>query len=196
MGRAVGKFCLNDSLSAVLVAGLTLSSFLVSSAVSADQHAPELPGLFDQLSVTQELIDTQLLEQQIWGHWLEGPDDASNQLMSQIQLALQTGQSELGLVLSTQLIDAYPDYAEAWNKRATFYFLLNRLEESVEDIQATIELEPNHFGALSGLGLILMRTGDAEGALLAFEEVLKISPLSQSAAANAALARDQLGTDI
>ena len=173
-----------------------LSSLLVSLPASADQHAPELPELFEKLNSTDELLDALLLEQQIWGHWLEGPDETSNQLMSQIQAALQSGQNEIGLVLSNQLIDAYPDYAEAWNKRATFYFLLNRLDSSVEDIQTTIKLEPNHFGALSGLGLILMRTGDAEGALLAFEEVLKISPSSQSAASNAAIARDQLGTDI
>ena len=73
---------------------------------------------------------------------------------------------------------------------------MNRLDESVQDIQTTLTLEPNHFGALSGLGLILMRTGDAEGALAAFEAVLEINPMSLSAQQNAAQARDQLGTDI
>lgn len=196
MAKGVVKIGLKGRGTSIVIAGLALSGLLVSHAVVADQYAAELPALFDQLSATDELHDALALEQQIWGHWLDGPDDDSSQLMGQIQSALQSGQSEFGLVLCNQLIDAYPDFAEAWNKRATFYFILNRLEESVADIQTTLELEPNHFGALSGLGLILMRTGDAEGALLAFEEVLKISPSSQSAASNAALARDQLGTDI
>lgn len=196
MAQRVGKPCLKIRLNTVVFAGFAMLSLVGATPVLADQNAPELPGLFDQLKSTDQPIDAQPLEQQIWGHWLTGPDEVSGHMMSQIQIALQSGQHELGLVLCDQLIDAYPDFAEAWNKRATFMYILNRLDESVVDIQATLELEPNHFGALSGLGLILMRTGDAEGALHAFEEVLKISPSSRSATSNAALARDQLGTDI
>ncbi len=69
-----------------------------------------------------------------------------------------------------------PDFAEGWNKRATVYYLMDDLEESVQDIQRTLTLEPRHFGALSGMGLIFMQLGDDEGALRAYEEVIKIHP--------------------
>ncbi len=196
MARRVGNPASNLCRSITLMLGAVLSTVSLSPPAFADQNAPELPGLFDRLQNAEKPIDVVLIEQQIWGHWLEGPDETSTQLMSQIQIALQSGQNDFGLKLSNQLIDAYPDFAEGWNKRATLFYLMNRFEDSVADIQKTLDLEPNHFGALAGLGLILMRTGDAQGAVQAFEEVLKISPASPSAEANAAQARDQLGTDI
>lgn len=162
----------------------------------ADQNAEELPGLFEELAGIDDQNRANQIQQSVWQHWLTGPDDTSDALMVQIQTALQLGRHQVGLVLSNQLIDQYPEYAEGWNKRATFFYILNQLDESVEDIQSTLALEPNHFGALSGLGLILLRTGDAEGALAAFEAVLEINPLSTSALQNAEQARDQLGTDI
>ena len=175
---------------------LFVVSFGLQSLSLADQSAPELSALFEQLRVAEEGSEAAALEQAIWAHWLTGPDKASDQMMLQIQSALQLGRHELGLVLCNQLVDAYPDYAEAWNKRATLLYLLKRHEESVVDIRTTLELEPNHFGALSGLGLILLSAGDAEGALHAFEEVLSINPLSKSAELNAARARAKIGTDI
>jgi len=140
--------------------------------------------------------DAARLEQEIWAHWLKGPDETADQMMEQIQSALQLGRHDIGLLLCNQLVDAYPNYAEAWNKRATVLYLLKRHDESVADIGKTLELEQNHFGALSGLGLILLSAGDAEGALHAFEEVLSITPLSKSAELNASRARAKIGTDI
>ena len=177
----------------IFVVSVTLG---LANFVSADQSATELPELFEQLKVEENRADAAQLEQAIWAHWLTGPDKTSDQMMLQIQSALQLGRHELGLVLCNQLVDAYPDFAEAWNKRATILYLLNRPEESVADIRTTLELEPNHFGALSGLGLILLSAGDAEGSLHAFEEVLSITPLSKSAELNAARARAKIGTDI
>lgn len=172
------------------------ASIALLSPAFADQTAAELPSLFEQLRNSEEASVAAELEQAIWAHWLTGPDAASDQMMLQIQTSLQLGRHDLGLLLCNQLIDAYPEYAEGWNKRATILYLLNRPEESVADIRTTLELEPNHFGALSGLGLILLRAGDAEGALHAFEEVLSITPLSPEAEFNANRAREQLGTDI
>ena len=180
-------------------AGLIPLVFFISSmtgVANADQHAEELPALFEELAQSKDFHRANQIEQMVWGHWLTGPDPTSDHLMVEIQNALQLGRPQVGLVLCNQLIDKYPDYAEGWNKRATFYFILNRFNESVEDIQTTLSLEPNHFGALSGLGLILLRTGDAEGALAAFEAVLEINPQSISAQQNVARAKDRLGTEI
>ena len=71
---------------------------------------------------------------------------------------------------------ARPDWAEAWNKRATLYYMLGRDEDSVRDIHRTLELEPRHFGALSGFAQICLRAGDRGSALVAFETALRINP--------------------
>jgi len=195
LGRLYSQLNSRQFVTAMLAPALLFVSSVFSVAW-ADQNSAELPPLFEELSTVDDLGRASQIQQSVWELWLTGPDSTSHNLMLQIQTALQQGRPEVGLLLSEQLIDSYPQFAEAWNKRATFYFMLNRLEESVEDIQTTLKLEPNHFGALSGLGLILMRTGDAEGALAAFEAVLEINPLSLSAQQNAAQAKDKLGTEI
>ena len=69
-----------------------------------------------------------------------------------------------------------PDFAEAWNKRATVRFLIGNDAGSRRDIARVMELEPRHFGALSGLGMINMRSGDLQAALQAFEAALRVNP--------------------
>ena len=81
----------------------------------------------------------------------------------------------------SELIDAEPSFAEAWNKRATVYYLMDRYEDSVRDIERTLALEPRHFGAISGMGLIFLERADEVGALDAFEKVLEIHPYARGA---------------
>jgi len=98
--------------------------------------------------------------------------------------------------LSNQLIDSAPEFAEAWNKRATIHFLLGQDADSVADIRETVKLEPNHFGAISGLGLIFMRSQNFPAALEAFEKVLQISPASTSAKRSVERVRRELGREV
>jgi tetratricopeptide (TPR) repeat protein len=86
-----------------------------------------------------------------------------------------------------------PEYAEGWNKRATVHYMLGNFEESLADIDATLELEPHHFGALSGRGLVHVKLGDYERALSAFEDALEVSPQSAGPRANAKALREILG---
>ena len=69
-----------------------------------------------------------------------------------------------------------PDFAEGWNRRATVRFMIGDLNGSVDDIRRTLSLEPRHFGALSGLGLIYLQREDWGGARQAFDEALAINP--------------------
>ena len=92
----------------------------------------------------------------------------------------------------TELIAAAPNFAEAWNKRATAYYLMERYEDSVRDIERTLALEPRHFGAISGMGLIFLQLGDEVGALDAFEKVLEIHPHARGARFHVERLRERL----
>jgi tetratricopeptide (TPR) repeat protein len=69
-----------------------------------------------------------------------------------------------------------PDYIEAWNRRATLYYLRNDYAHSLEDIEQVLIREPRHFGALAGLGMIMQDIGDEKRALDAFRKALAINP--------------------
>jgi len=69
-----------------------------------------------------------------------------------------------------------PNFSEGWNKRATVYYLMGEYEQSRADVAKTLELEPRHFGALSGLGIILQELGDDKHALEVFRRALAVHP--------------------
>lgn len=143
---------------------------------SADQRDGRLDALFERLQAQQEPADAAALEQQIWQIWIESEDAASSQLMRRGMAAMADGDHEVALEAFDDLVDQAPDFAEAWNKRATLYYLLGRLDESVNDIQRTLELEPRHFGALSGLALIYDAVENPEAAIRSLEAALEINP--------------------
>lgn len=176
----------------VLVFFLSFSTYPVLS----DQTHAQLPELFDNLRDAQSPEASRDIETRIWQLWLEAPDEASYLLMSQVTEAMSTGQLKIALSLSNQLIDGAPEYSEAWNKRATIHYLMGNDDDSVADIRETLALEPKHFGAISGLGLIFMRQGNLEAALDAFEQVLVISPASSSAKLSIERVREELGREI
>ena len=87
-----------------------------------------------------------------------------------------TGEVDAAIETYSLLIELRPEFAEAWNKRATLYWMLGDHVRSVADIRHAVALEPRHFGAWSGLGMILAERDDLAGAVVAYEEVLKHHP--------------------
>lgn len=88
------------------------------------------------------------------------------------------------MLIFSQLIENFPDYAEAWNKRATLNYLIGELDASEADIMETLALEPRHFGALSGLGLVYIQRKELGKAKQAFEDLIAVHPNSPNAKAN------------
>ena len=141
-----------------------------------DQTDERLDTLFSILQTTAERANLRRAEALIWQLWmLSGNQDIDRQLNRATE-AMNAGQPETAVDLTGRIIARMPDFAEAWNTRATAYYMLEDYEASISDIERTLELEPRHFGALSGLGLIHLQRGDDLGALRAFEDVLRINP--------------------
>jgi tetratricopeptide (TPR) repeat protein len=160
-----------------LVATAWLSIIGASPEVArADQKDPRLNALFERLRATPSDAEAKVIEQQIWQIWGESDDDAVGRLMQAGVVAMV--QQEYGIALESfdQLVKQAPDFAEGWNKRATVYYLMGNFPASVSDIERTLQLEPRHFGALSGLGLIYDAIEEPAAALRSFEAALAIDP--------------------
>lgn len=187
--------CLSTRLSAFIAvfAGLL---WLFPAWVTADQNDPQLESLFESLQQAKSNAETKRIENAIWQIWLDAPDEHASDLLSQVSFAMSQGQNRLALQLSNQLVDSSPEFAEAWNKRATIQYLLGNHGLSVADIKETLLLEPRHFGALSGLGMIFLRSGNYEAALDAFKRVLQISPASENAQGSIARVQSMIGQEI
>ena len=135
-----------------------------------------LDFLFGALKAAPDEETAKAIEQRIWTLWLHSKSDTTNLLMSRVQKATEEKDTDLALKLLDAIIKIKPDYVEAWNRRATIYYMKHDYGRSLADIRHVLRLEPRHFGALSGLGLILQDIGDDKQALEVYRRTLKIYP--------------------
>ena len=145
---------------------------------SAPQRGPAatLERLFQRLhdATTQE--EAEGVARLIQRRWARSGSDTADLLMTRAQQALQDKQVEIAIELLDRVIGLQPDWAEAWNKRATLAFLDKRDDASVDDIARALALEPRHFGAVSGFAQICLRRGYLQEARAAFQMALRINP--------------------
>jgi len=185
-------------LGAILVAAAMAAIPMVASA--QDSHAappaqrkklPEPPAklpkvgadrtrgldfLFGALKVAPDEASAKHVEARIWAQWLHTPSDTAALLMMRAKVAMDAQQMDVALKLLDALVKLRPDWVEAWNRRATLYYLQNDYGHSLQDIQQVLVREPRHFGALAGLGMIMQDLGDDKRALDAFRKALAINP--------------------
>jgi len=159
----------------------------------ADQTDARLNPLFDRLKAAERPAEIGAIEQQIWSIWFETPDEQVSGLMVEGQRAMSRGDQMMALDVFDQVVDQAPDFAEGWNRRATLHYMLDNLEESLADIEVTLALEPRHFGALAGRGLVFIKLRQFEHALAAFEAALAVSPHMSGPRANVDALRELLG---
>jgi tetratricopeptide (TPR) repeat protein len=146
----------------------------------AELRADQLDRLFARLHGVADAGQAQSIEQGIWKIWMSADSPTAEILLQQATKAMGDGAPEQSLTILNRLIGAYPEFAEAWNKRATLYFLMKKYPESLADIDKVLELEPRHFGALSGRGMIYQRQNKYSAALDSFHDALAINPSMQS----------------
>lgn len=146
-------------------------------AAIADQTAPELDDLFEVLQ-SGELSygEAKGIESRIWGHWMKAGSGSGEVLLKDGLQAMDERDLVRAEESFTALVELSPEFAEAWNKRATVRYYMGKYGASLDDIKRTLTLEPRHFGAMAGLGLVYDALGDLEAAADAYEQTLEINP--------------------
>jgi tetratricopeptide (TPR) repeat protein len=178
-------------LAATLAAAPTLAVSAQDNPPAAKRKPPEAPGkmpkvgadrgkgldfLFGALKAAPDEASAKHVEARIWSIWLQTPSDTAALLMMRAKAAMDAQQTDVALKLLDAVIKLRPDYTEAWNRRATLYYLQNDYMRSLADIEQVLIREPRHFGALAGLGMIMQDLGDDKRALDAFRKALAINP--------------------
>jgi Tfp pilus assembly protein PilF len=135
----------------------------------------ELHTLFRRLPETAATRREEL-EDEIWRLWMSYPNTAAAFDLERATRAMTAEDWGVADQILRGVVEAYPDYAEAWNKRATLYYIHCKDIESVAYIHRTLQIEPRHYGAICGFAEILLSIGDKDAALFAFQEALRIHP--------------------
>lgn len=146
-----------------------------ASRVPADK-VRGLDFLFGALKAAPDEASAKHVEARIWAMWQQTPSDTTALLMARVKAATEAQQIDVAIKLLDAVIRLRPDYVEGWNRRATLYYLKNDYAHSLQDIEQVLAREPRHFGALSGLGMIMQDVGDDKRALEAFRRALAINP--------------------
>ncbi len=147
-----------------------------SLASPADQNDPALDRLFERLTITTSEEEASNITREIWQRWTANDDPEVSQLMQTGIRALNYSTYRRALQSFDRVIEMAPEFAEGWNKRATLYYHIKEYRRSIDDIKETLRLEPRHFGAWSGLGLVSIAQENYSGALAAFKKALSINP--------------------
>ena len=168
------------------IISILILSFFFFNNLNAENRKSELDKLFAQLKDTKDLPTAQIVEKKIWEIWQIHPSDDRRgfrltELLIQGSRLMNMGKLNKAYELFTQIIATEPDWSEAWNKRATVLYLMNRYKSSLDDIKITLALEPRHFGALSGRALNYIELKQYEKAIQSYKAAQKIYPLLDSA---------------
>ena len=144
------------------------------------QPAASLPSrldeLFDKLLACNDRTGAMRIEEAIWDVWMYDDHEGAELALERASADIAARRFDIAETRLAILLRRRPGWAEAWNKRATLYYVLERDDESVAAIHRTLEIEPRHFGAICGLGEILRAHGDDEAACLAFSMALRVHP--------------------
>ena len=169
----------------ILFSTLVLSLFFFTN-INAEERKDKLNKLFIQLKSTKDLSSARIVENKILKIWSIHPSDDRRgfrltELLTQGSRLINRRELSKAYEVFTKIITVESDWAEAWNKRATVLYLMNRYQSSLDDIQITLALEPRHFGALSGQALNYIALEEYEKAIESYKVVQKIYPLLDSA---------------
>ena len=153
---------------------------LYSNVLIADERQNELDKLFNDLKINNTSLSFEA-EQKIWNLWSTHPSDQKlTEMLSKGSDLVNNQKLNEAIIIFSKVIDLDPDWAEAWNKRATVLYLIGEYQESQNDIDKVLKLEERHFGALAGQGLVNIQLKNYEKAIMSYEKAKKIYPTMKS----------------
>jgi tetratricopeptide (TPR) repeat protein len=164
------------ALLAALIAGTPALAQQTGGAATS-QPAPEvIDGLLGQLHQAENEAAAKTIEQSVWRAWMRSGSPTVDLLIQQAERAMEEKQHRIAISILSAAIELEPEFPEVWNRRATAYYLSRQFERSLADAEKVLELEPRHFAALAGLGVLHKEMGNERAALQAFRRALAIHP--------------------
>ena len=162
---------------------LTLLFFIFCIPANSENldQKNKLNKLFDQLEKVNNSKTAKVLEKKIWSIWHKHPND--NKLTEKLEFGtelMEYGSYDYALKVFDNIITTDPRWSEAWNKRATLFFLMKQYPKSLSDIEKVLSIESRHFGALAGQARIFIKLQEYEKAILSLEKALKFYPSFKS----------------
>jgi tetratricopeptide (TPR) repeat protein len=152
---------------------------LGASALSETGTMADAPALVRALRDPDAQV-RRLAEAALWAVWSRSGDDAIDDILAIGVGQMRGGQLEASVETFSEIIRRRPDFAEGWNKRATAYYLLGEWRRSAADCDEVLRRNPQHFGALSGYGMIWLQLDEPARALERFEQALAVNPNLES----------------
>ena len=156
----------------------TIFFIILPFQLFADQNVKRLNYLFDKLIIAKDEQEIGKITNQIWKIWHEIDDPKMTRLFETGVQMMNLGFYKRSINYFDKVIISQPNFAEAWNKRATAHFMMGNFDLSMQDISQTLQLEPRHFGALDGMGLIFIHLNEHEKAIEIYDKMLEIFPNS------------------
>jgi tetratricopeptide (TPR) repeat protein len=160
---------------------LVVPAAATEPAPLAEVETSRLDTLFFDLKRERNEKAAERIAQRIWEEWMKSGSATVDLLLQWSSEATRKQDFAVALDFLDQIVTLEPGYAEGWNRRATVHYMMDSYSKAMADIERTLNLEPRHFGALSGMGAILKATGRKELALRAYERVLAIYPMMRNA---------------
>ena len=192
--RILYAFC-----AAILTAGALYPAVATEPTAAAIEKPPaaakaenRLDALFGELKRERNEKAAERIAGRIREAWSQSGSASIDLMMGWSKTAMDNKKFDVALDFLDQVVTMEPTYAEGWNRRATVHFMMQNYAKSMSDINHTLQIEPRHFGALSGMGQIMRNTGREELALQAWERVLDIYPMMRSAQNEVATLSEEL----
>jgi len=157
------------------VAAFLLGFCIAVPAIAQEGGGDRLDTLFERLAIP-DLAEWESIESDIQRAWAESGSPAMDLLLRKGREAMREDDSAAAIGHFTALTDLAPGFAEGWHARATAFFAEGLYGPALEDLPRTIALEPRHFGAYQGIGIIMRELGEDQFALEAFRKAAAIHP--------------------
>ncbi len=178
---AVSFFLLCSSLEGQAAQdGVAATAEALTPVAIEQKRAAEIDKLFGDLHKDPAGNPRASIEK-IWALWSRNDSPMAEVLLMQSSKALKDGAFETSGLMLNELLGSYPDYVEALNTRAMLYYNMKRYDDALIDIEAVLDKEPRHFGALSGLAAIYQAQGNVAKAAAALREAIAVNPYLESA---------------